>query len=136
MEDNKALEKMVTEVAEAESQLEARKEELAQRNADVADLFKAEKELSANVEALKLLIKDEMKKEDIREWDGERATLKLIPTGKFRPVEDKTVDDISDEVCDVKKVLNNKKVKAYLDLNGELPEGVESSGDMLKINWK
>lgn len=136
MEDDKALEKMITEVAEAESQLAIRKKELAQRDAEVADLFKAEKELSANVEALKILIKDEMKREGISEWDGERATLKLTPTGKFRPVEGKEVDDISDEVCDVKKVLNNKKVKAYLGLNGKLPDGVESSGDMLKIIWK
>lgn len=127
---------MVTEVAEAESQLAVRKEELAKRDAEVADLFKAEKELSANVEALKLLIKDEMKKEGLSVWDGERATLKLMPTGKFRPVEGKEVDDLPDEVCDTKKVINNKKVKAYLDLNGKLPEGVESSGDMLRIKWK
>lgn len=136
MTDNNALEKMITEVAEAESQLATRKEELAKRDAEVADLFKAEKELSANVEALKLLIKDEMKREGISEWDGERATLKLTPTGKFRPTEGTSVDDICDEVCEIKRTLDNKKCKAYYELNGKLPDGVESSGDMLRINWK
>lgn len=31
---------------------------------------------------------------------------------------------------------DNKRVKAYMELNGQLPDGVESSGDMLRINWK
>ena len=33
---------------------------------------------------------------------------------------------------DIKKVLNNKKVKAYVEINGELPEGVESTGFVLR----
>ena len=130
------IEDLITEVAEAEHSLSLRKDELAKRDAEVADIFKAEKELSANVEALKLLIKDEMHNEGITEWDGERATLKLTPTGKFRPVAGKTVDDLPDDVCEIKRTLDNKRVKAYMELNGQLPDGVESSGDMLRINWK
>ena len=34
------------------------------------------------------------------------------------------------------KKLNNKKVKAYVELHGELPEGVESTGYILRKTLK
>lgn len=127
------IEDLITEVAEAEHSLSLRKDELAKRDAEVADIFKAEKELSANVEALKLLIKDEMKREGITEWDGERATLKLTPLGKFKADD---IEAVADELCDVVKKLNNKKITAYKELHGTLPDGIESVGDRLTIKIK
>ena len=37
---------------------------------------------------------------------------------------------------DIKKVLNNKKVKSYVELNGHLPEGVQSTGYILRKTLK
>ena len=34
------------------------------------------------------------------------------------------------------KRINNKKVKAYVELHGELPEGVESTGYILRKTLK
>jgi hypothetical protein len=67
------------------------------------------------------------------EFENDYIKLNLTPSGKFR-AED--IESVSDELCDIKKILNNKKVKAYYELNGELPEGVESTGYVLRKKVK
>ena len=37
---------------------------------------------------------------------------------------------------DIKKTINNKKVKSYVELNGKLPDGVESTGYILRKTLK
>lgn len=37
---------------------------------------------------------------------------------------------------DIKKTINNRKVKSYIELNGHLPDGVESTGYILRKTLK
>ena len=59
--------------------------------------------------------------------------LKLTPSGKYK-AED--IDSVDDSLCDIKKTINNKKVKSYVELNGKLPDGVESTGYVLRKTLK
>ena len=79
------------------------------------------------------MVKDYMADNNYTEFENDYIKLNLTPSGKYR-TED--IESVSDEVCDIKKVLNNKKVKAYYELNGELPEGVESTGYVLRKKVK
>lgn len=56
----------------------------------------------------------------------------LSPSGKYRLAEGVDINDIPDNLCDIKKVINNKKVKSYKELNNSLPEGIESTGNILR----
>lgn len=79
------------------------------------------------------MVKDYMIENNYTDYDGDHIKLKLTPSGKYR-AED--IDSVDDDVCDLKKTLNNKKVKAYYELNGTLPEGVESTGYILRKTIK
>ena len=67
------------------------------------------------------------------EFENDYIKLNLTPSGKFRTDD---VDSVPDELCDVVKKLNNKKVKAYYELNHTLPVGVESTGYVLRKKVK
>lgn len=70
---------------------------------------------------------------DISEHETNTLKLKLTPTGKYK-AED--LDKVADDFCEIKKTLVNSKVKAYLELHGELPEGIESTGWVLRKTIK
>lgn len=130
---NSDLEELINKALSKESELATRADELALQSKQFADYLAAKKHADEELEVLWQMVKDYMIENNYHEYDGEHIELKLTPSGKYR-AED--IESVSDELCDIKKVLNNKKVKAYLELNHELPEGVESTGYILRKKVK
>ena len=130
---NKDLEVLVNDALLKEQELAKRADELALQSKQFADYLAAKKHADEELEVLWSLVKDYMIQNNYSEYNGEHIELKLTPSGKYR-AED--IESVSDELCDIKKTLNNKKVKAYLELNHELPEGVESTGYILRKKVK
>lgn len=130
---NKDLEQLIDDAVKKENALSKRADELALQSKQFADYLAEKKHADEELEVLWQMVKDYMIEHNYTEYDGEHIELKLTPSGKYR-AED--IEGVSDELCDIKKVLNNKKVKAYLELNHELPEGVESTGYILRKKVK
>lgn len=130
---NKDLEQLIDDAMSKEKALAVRADELALQSKQFADYLAEKKHADEELEVLWQMVKDYMIENNYTEYDGEHIELKLTPSGKYR-AED--IESVSDELCDIKKVLNNKKVKAYLELNHELPEGVESTGYVLRKKVK
>ena len=130
---NKDLEQLIDDAMSKEKALAVRADELALQSKQFADYLAEKKHADEELEVLWQMVKDYMIENNYTEYDGEHIELKLTPSGKYR-AED--IESVSDELCDIKKVLNNKKVKAYLELNHELPEGVESTGYILRKKVK
>ena len=124
-----ALDKLIEDATNKEHELEIRSEELALENKAFADYLKAKKHADDEIEILWGMVKDFMVENDIKEHTNNFIALKLTPSGKYK-AED--IDSVDDSFCDIKKTLSNKKVKAYFELNGELPEGIESTGYILR----
>lgn len=130
---NEDLQELIDNALNKEKELQVRSEELALQDKRFADYLAAKKHADEELEVLWGMVKDYMIDNNYTEYDGEHIELKLTPSGKYR-AED--IESVSDEVCDIKKVLNNKKVKAYYELNHTLPEGVESTGYILRKKVK
>ncbi len=130
---NKDLEKLIDDAVAKENQLQAMSDSLALQSKQFADYLEAKRVADKELEVLWDIVKEEMIKEGLTEHENDFIRLKLTPSGKYR-TED--VSKVADELCDIKKVLNNKKVKAYFELNHELPEGVESTGYVLRKTLK
>ena len=130
---NKDLEVLVNDALLKEQELAKRADELALQSKQFADYLAAKKHADEELEVLWSLVKDYMIQNNSSEYDGEHISLKLTSSGKYK-AED--IDSVDNSVCDIKKVLNNKKVKSYLELNGKLPEGVESTGYILRKTIK
>ena len=130
---NKDLEVLVNDALLKEQELAKRADELALQSKQFADYLAAKKHADEELEVLWSLVKDYMIQNNYSEYDGEHISLKLTSSGKYK-AED--IDSVDNSVCDIKKVLNNKKVKSYLELNGKLPEGVESTGYILRKTIK
>lgn len=130
---NKDLEQLIDDAMSKEKALAVRADELALQSKQFADYLAEKKHADEELEVLWQMCKDYMIEHGYTEYDGKHIELKLTPSGKYR-AED--IESVSDELCDIKKVLNNKKVKAYLELNHELPEGVESTGYILRKKVK
>lgn len=130
---NKDLEKLIDDAVAKENQLQAMSDSLALQSKQFADYLEAKRVADKELEVLWDMVKEYMVDNDIKEHETDFIKLKLTPSGKYR-TED--VSKVADELCDIKKVLNNKKVKAYLELNHELPEGVESTGYVLRKTIK
>ena len=130
---NEDLQELIDNALNKEKELQVRSEELALQDKRFADYLQAKKHADEELEVLWGMVKDYMIDNNYTEYDGEHIELKLTPSGKYR-AED--IESVSDELCDIKKVLNNKKVKAYYELNRTLPEGVESTGYVLRKKVK
>lgn len=130
---NKDLEKLIDDAVAKENQLQAMSDSLALQSKQFADYLEAKRVADKELEVLWDMVKEYMVDNDIKEHETDFIKLKLTPSGKYR-TED--VSKVADELCDIKKVLNNKKVKAYLELNHELPDGVESTGYVLRKTLK
>lgn len=128
--DMKALNDLVEEYTNKETDLMKVEQELATRDEQFANFITTQKRLKEQKEVLVDLIKSEMKDRGLREHETDTVILKLTPLGKYKCAD---VEALPDELCEIKRTLSNKAVKAYLQLNGELPEGVESLGDRLTI---
>lgn len=130
---NKDLDSLIESAIKKENELAVRADELALQSKQFAEYLAAKKHADDELEVLWQMVKDEMIAEGITEHENDYIKLKLTPSGKYKAVD---LDSIDDDLCDIKRVLSNKKVKAYVELNGELPEGVESTGYILRKTIK
>ena len=132
-EDMKALNDLVEEYTNKETELMKVENELATRDEQFANFITTQKRLAEQKAVLTDMIKEEMTKRGLREHETDTVILKLTPLGKFKAAD---IEAVPDELCKVVKSLDNAKVKAYAELNGKLPEGVESLGERLTIKVK
>lgn len=131
--DIQALDQLIDNAMAEEKNLAIRADELALQSKQFADYLAQKKHNDEKLEVLWQMVKDFMVENNLEEHENAFIKLKLSPSGKYR-TED--IESVSDELCDIKKVLNNKKVKAYVELNNKLPEGVESTGYVLRKTLK
>lgn len=130
---DKDLQSLIDDALNKEKELQVRSEQLALEDKKFADYLSAKKHADEELEVLWQMVKDYMADNEYSEFENDYIKLTLTPSGKYK-TED--IDNVDDELCDIKKVLNNKKVKAYIELNGTLPLGVESAGNILRKKIK
>ena len=133
MNDMKALDELIEDAVNEEKALATRAEELALQSKQFAEYLAAKKHQDEKLEALWMLVKDAMIEQGITEHENDYIKLTLTSSGKYK-AED--IDSVPDELCKITRSLDNKAVKAYLKLNGKLPEGIESTGYILRKKIK
>lgn len=131
--DLTALNQLVEDYTNKETELMKVEQELATRDEQFANFITTQKRLAEQKSVLIDMIKEFMVDHKMTEHETDTVILKLTPSGKYRTDDIEAVDD---SLCEIKKSLSNKKIKAYLELNGCLPEGVESTGSVLRIKVK
>lgn len=131
--DLEALDQLIDDAMTEEKALAVKADELALQSKQFADYLAAKKHQDEKLEMLWDMVKTAMIEQGLSEHENDYIKLKLTPSGKYK-AED--LDSVSDDLCDIKRVLSNKKVKAYVELNGKLPEGVESTGYILRKTIK
>lgn len=123
---DKELNKLIEEATAKEKELQVRADQLAVQSKEFADYLKAKKHADEELGVVWDMCREYMEEHNITEHSTDYIKLTLTPSGKYKAEDIKEVDD---SLCDIKKVLNNKKVKAYAELHdGELPEGVAPTG--------
>ena len=130
---DKTLETLISDAVTKEKELQVRSEELALQDKRFAEYLQAKKHADEELETLWGMVKEYMIENKLSEAENDYIKLNLAPSGKYK-TED--IDAVDDELCDIKKTLNNKKVKAYIELNGVLPNGVKSTGFILRKKVK
>lgn len=130
---NKDLEALIDSAMNKEKELATRADELALQSKQFADYLAEKKHADEELEILWKMVKEYMIENNYAEYDGEHIKLSLSPSGKYK-AED--IDKVDDTLCDIKKTINNRKVKSYVELNGHLPDGVESTGYILRKTLK
>lgn len=133
MSDMKALDELIEDAVNEEKALATKADELALQSKQFAEYLAAKKHQDEKLEVLWGLVKQFMIENGIAEHETDYIKLKLTQSGKYKALK---MENVSDDLCDIKKVLNNKKVKAYVELNGKLPDGVESTGYILRKTLK
>jgi hypothetical protein len=128
-----ALDQLIDEAVNKEKSLEIRADELALQSKQFADYLAEKKHNDEALEALWSMVKEYMLTNNISEHENDFIKLKLTPSGKYKAAD---IDSVDDALCDIKKTINNKKVKSYIELNGHLPDGVESTGYILRKTLK
>lgn len=134
MDQAETLNKMIEDAVRKENELQIRSDALAIQNKEFADYLRAKRIADEELEVLWDMAKEFMVENNITEHENDYIKLKLTPSGKYRATVD--IDEIDDALCDIKKVINNKKVKAYLEMAGKLPENIESTGYILRKKLK
>lgn len=131
--DLDALDQLIDDAVNEEKSLAVKADELALQSKQFADYLAQKKHNDERLAQLWELVKDFMIENNLTEHENDYIKLKLSPSGKYK-AED--IDQIDDALCDIKKVLNNKKVKSFVELNGKLPDGVQSTGYILRKTLK
>ena len=131
-----ALDDLINKAVNKESELEQTSKELAQRDKQFAQYLKQKKVMDDELKVLWDMVKETMEEQGLTEHENDYIKLALSPSGKYRLTEGTDIDDVDDSLCDIKKVLNNKKVTAYFGLNNSLPKGIESTGNVLRKKLK
>ncbi len=127
------LSALVENAMDKEKALQEQSDKLALEDKRFADYLAAKKHADEELEVLWQTVKDYMVENKYIEFENDFIKLSLTPSGKYRTDD---IDAVGDDLCDIKKTLNNKKVKAYIELNGTLPKGVESTGFILRKKVK
>lgn len=128
-----ALNQLIDDVMEKEQELDKQGSELALQSKEFARFLEQQKRHQDELQVLWNSVKEFMESHDMTEHETDFIKLKLVPLGKYST---DNIDAVPDDLCDTKKVLNNKKCKAYEQLNGKLPEGVYSQGNRLTKQLK
>lgn len=137
MEDNiKALDALIAKAVNKETELEQTSKELAQRDEQFAQYLKQKKVMDEELKTLWDMVRSFMEENGLKEHENDFIKLTLTPSGKYRLTEGTDIEDVDDNLCDVVKKLNNKKISAYFGLNNALPEGVEPTGKVLRKKLK
>lgn len=131
--DLEALNSLIDDAIGKEVALEKQSEELALKSKAFADYLEQKKRQDAELAVLWDTVKQAMIDEELTEYETEQIKLKLSDSGKYKSDD---IDLVPNEVCEIKKTLVNKKVKAYLEVHGELPDHVESTGYVLRKTIK
>ena len=131
--DIEALDQLIDDAVNEEKSLAVKADELALQSKQFADYLAQKKHNDERLAQLWELVKDFMIENNLTEHENDYIKLKLSPSGKYK-AED--INQIDDALCDIKKVLNNKKVKSFVELNGKLPDGVQSTGYILRKTLK
>lgn len=133
MNSMKALDDLIDDAMNEEKALATKAEELALQSKQFADFMAAKRHQDEKLEVLWGLVKQFMIENGIAEHETDYIKLTLTSSGKYK-AED--IDSVPDELCKITRSLDNKAVKAYLKLNGKLPEGIESTGYILRKKIK
>lgn len=131
--DSEALDALIEDAVNEEKALAIKADELALQSKQFADYLAQKKHNDEKLEMLWSLVKEYMVENNIGEHETDFIKLKLTPSGKYK-TED--IDKVDDALCDIKKTINNRKVKSFVELNGHLPEGVQSTGYILRKTLK
>ena len=131
--DIEALDQLIDDAVNEEKSLAVKADELALQSKQFADYLAQKKHNDEKLEMLWALVKEYMVDNDITEHENDYIKLKLTPSGKYKTDDINSVDDA---LCDIVKKINNKKVKSFVELNGHLPEGVQSTGYILRKTLK
>lgn len=132
-EDTKALDQLIDDAMAEEKSLAIKADELALQSKQFAEYLAAKKHNDEKLEVLWQMVKDYMIENNLSEHENDFIKLKLTPSGKYKTDD---IDKVDDTLCDIKKTLNNRKVKSFIELNGKLPEGVVSTGYILRKTVK
>lgn len=123
---DKELNKLIEEATAKEKELQVRANQLAVQSKEFAEYLKVKRHADEELEVVWDMCREYMEEHGITEHTTDYIKLTLTPSGKYR-AED--IDSVDDSLCDIKKTLNNKKVKAYAELHdGQLPDGVQPTG--------
>lgn len=131
--DLDALNQLIDDAVNEEKSLAVKADELALQSKQFADYLAQKKHNDERLAQLWDFVKEFMVENNLTEHENDYIKLKLSPSGKYK-TED--IDQIDDALCDIKKVLNNKKISAFLEVNGRLPDGIESTGFILRKTLK
>ena len=123
-----ALDDLINKAVNKESELEQTSKELAQRDKQFAQYLKQKKVMDDELKTLWEMVRSFMEENELKEYHTEWIDLRLTPIGKYKA---ENIDEVPDELCKVSKTLDNKKIKAYQEINGALPDGVHSLGNRL-----
>lgn len=131
--DMKALNDLVEEYTNKETELMKVENELATRDEQFANFITTQKRLAEQKQVLTDMIREELEKRDLSEYETESVRLRLTSSGKYKLEEGVDIDSIDESLCKVVKSLDNKKITAYKSLNGSLPDGVKDTNKVLRI---
>lgn len=131
-----ALDDLIDKAIATGKKLDEQSKALAEKDKQYAEFLKTVQVVKEEEAMLWEMCKEYMAENHITEHENDYIKLTLSPSGKYRLTEGTDIDDIDDALCDVKKVLNNKKISAYIKINSNLPAGVESTGNILRRKLK
>ena len=134
--DLTALDNLIDKAIATSKKLDEQSKALAEKDKQYAEFLKTVQVVKEEEAMLWSLAKEYMEENGITEHENDFVKLTLSPSGKYRLTEGTDIDEIDDALCKVVKTLDNKKVKAYFGLNNSLPNGVESTGNVLRKKLK